>query len=653
MMQLGKLLRSPASTWVLGLLAIGWPCLAADAQENKPPPDRRIIDFDRDIRPILETSCLRCHGPERPRSHFRLDDRESALKGGNDGVDILPGHASESPLLKRVASADENTQMPPPGKGERLTPAQIERLQAWIDQGADWGAAKVATGVQFELEPQFGAISVHGDKAKFREVEGIDDGISGGLKHFSFADKIDATESLAVDGHFLSAGQNAGLNFNLTKNDIGFIHAGFEQWRQYYENFGGYDPALSPSALAPSGSLYLDQGRAWVDFGLTLPRGPQLVLGYEQQYRVGNESDLDWGAIANKHIAPGTELVNEHTHIIKLDVSGEWEGWRVEDKARVEIQRLKDQSDEYTGTAAPFQTHDNYGAVQGMNTLMMEKMVCDWWHVSAGYYYSHLEGTDEIDQIGTPPSFQYWQANHVTLSMASHIFSLSSLLRPLPSLTLNFAIQNEWTHEEGFGDVVNNFGTSAGPIFLQPVLEDASNLDEFKARQSAAARYTKIPWTVLFTDVSFEQDSSDSAEEGVIDNTSFPFISKSDAANEEYDVRSGFTTSPRTWISLNAQYRFYGSDTDYSPYNPLIDATPQTGYPGFILGRTLRTQEVETKLVLRPANWFRTTLSYKIEGTQFSTRTDPLAGITPGGTVLAGKYEAHTYGLGASLTPVN
>jgi hypothetical protein len=185
------------------------------------------------------------------------------------------------------------------------------------------------------------------------------------------------------------------------------------------------------------------------------------------------------------------------------------------------------------------------------------------------------------------------------------------------------------------------------------VLEDASNLDEFKARQSAAARFTKIPWTVLFTDVSFEQDSSDSAEEGVIDGTSFPFISKSDAANEEYDVRSGFTTSPRTWISLNAQYRFYGSDTDYSPYNPLIDATPQTGYPGFILGRTLRTQEVETKLVLRPANWLRTTLSYKIEGTQFSTRTDRLAGITPGGTVLAGKYEAHTYGLGASLTPVN
>jgi len=655
MMQIGKPHRSPGPSWVLLLLlGSGSPSWAADPLEKKPAPARTIIDFDDDIRPILETSCLRCHGPERPKSHFRLDNRESALKGGNDGADILPGRGAESPLLKRVASADENTQMPPPGKGERLTPAQIERLRAWIDQGADWGAAKATTALRFELEPQFAGIGVHGDKAKFREIEGIDDGISGGVKHFSYADQINAAEKLSLEGHFLSAGQNSGLQLGLTKNDVGYIHAGFEEWRQYYDNFGGYDAAVTPPGLSSSGSLYLDEGRAWIDFGLTLPRGPQLVLGYEEQFRVGNESELDWGALSGKNIAPATAVVNERTDIIKLDVSDDWAGWHVQDKARVEIQRLKDQNDAFTGTGSFIQTQDNYNAVQGMNTLMIEKEVRDGWLVSVGYYYSHLEGSDALNQTGAPPMFQYWQNPQVTLSTASQIFSVSSLFRPLPSLSLNLATQNEWTHEEGFGEVVNTFGASAGPIFLQPVLEDASNLDEFKSRQNASLRFTKIPWTVLFADANFEQDSSTSFEEGTIDGPSDPFASKSDAVNTEYDLRSGFTTSPRTWISLNTQYRFYASDTSYSPFNPLIDSEPQTGYPGFILGRTIKTEEVETKLVLRPANWLRATLSYKIEGTDFSTRTDSLTNndVSPGGALLAGKYEAHTYGVSAALTPV-
>ena len=124
-------------------------------------------------------------------------------------------------------------QMPPHDEAEPLTPAQIERLRAWIDQGANWGATPSGPQIHFDLEPQFGGINVHGDKAKFREIEGTDDGLSGGLKHFSFEDQINAAEKFSVEGHFLSAGQDFGLQLNLTKNDVGFIRAGFEQWRQY------------------------------------------------------------------------------------------------------------------------------------------------------------------------------------------------------------------------------------------------------------------------------------------------------------------------------------------------------------------------------------------------------------------------------------
>src|SRR5947208_3182209 len=80
----------------------------------------------RDVRPIFEKSCFRCHGPERPKSHFRLDNRESALKGGeNNKDDIVPGDSAKSKLIHYVARLVEDFEMPPAGKGEPLTPDQV------------------------------------------------------------------------------------------------------------------------------------------------------------------------------------------------------------------------------------------------------------------------------------------------------------------------------------------------------------------------------------------------------------------------------------------------------------------------------------------------------------------------------------------------
>ena len=55
--------------------------------------------------------------------------------------------------------------------------------------------------------------------------------------------------------------------------------------------------------------LYVDNGRFWVDFGLTLPHWPQIVLGYEYDFKKGTKSMLDWGEAngQNVNIAPSTK----------------------------------------------------------------------------------------------------------------------------------------------------------------------------------------------------------------------------------------------------------------------------------------------------------------------------------------------------------
>jgi hypothetical protein len=99
-----------------------------------------VVDFERDIRPLIESRCLECHGPARPKSGLRLDTRAHALRGGDSGkpaIPNVPGGGGE--LLRRVTSRDPDEVMPPSKRGAGpLSDGQITLLRRWIDAGAPW-----------------------------------------------------------------------------------------------------------------------------------------------------------------------------------------------------------------------------------------------------------------------------------------------------------------------------------------------------------------------------------------------------------------------------------------------------------------------------------------------------------------------------------
>ena len=101
-----------------------------------PPPASRPIVFNKDIKPIFDASCLRCHGRGRSKGGFQLDTRETVLKGGDSGAVALPGRSEDSLLIELVAGVNPDNVMPQ--KGSRLTPEQIGLLRAWIDQRLPW-----------------------------------------------------------------------------------------------------------------------------------------------------------------------------------------------------------------------------------------------------------------------------------------------------------------------------------------------------------------------------------------------------------------------------------------------------------------------------------------------------------------------------------
>jgi mono/diheme cytochrome c family protein len=101
------------------------------ARAEQPP------DFSRDIRPVLEQHCFKCHGSDKQKGGLRLDQKASVLKGGESGEPaIVPGDIGRSHLLQLIVSTDPDEMMPP--KGERLKAEQVALLNKWVETGAHW-----------------------------------------------------------------------------------------------------------------------------------------------------------------------------------------------------------------------------------------------------------------------------------------------------------------------------------------------------------------------------------------------------------------------------------------------------------------------------------------------------------------------------------
>jgi hypothetical protein len=116
----------------LAILLIPVTALAAEL----PPSAQRPVDFTKDIQPLFEAACVKCHAKGKDKGGFSIEKRELFLKGGDTGPGAISGDGGNSLVVEMVAGIHPDSVMPK--KGTRWTPEQVGLLRAWIDQGARW-----------------------------------------------------------------------------------------------------------------------------------------------------------------------------------------------------------------------------------------------------------------------------------------------------------------------------------------------------------------------------------------------------------------------------------------------------------------------------------------------------------------------------------
>jgi len=117
------------------------------------------VDFEKEILPILETKCLKCHETEhtdatgkvkKPKGGLVMDTAEGLKAGGKEygkggktkaDTNLIPGKGAESRLyVVTTLPTSDDLSMPPEGKADPLTDAEKAALKKWIDEGANFGS---------------------------------------------------------------------------------------------------------------------------------------------------------------------------------------------------------------------------------------------------------------------------------------------------------------------------------------------------------------------------------------------------------------------------------------------------------------------------------------------------------------------------------
>ena len=188
------------------------------------------VDFAKEILPILQQNCFKCHGPEKQKGKLRLDSKEATFK--KEGI-VTAGNLEKSDLYHRLTLPKGHDDAMPP-EGDPLSKTQVDLIKAWITEGADWPAS-VAAAVAAPVRPKTGVEALGEHKPTAEEQKAVEKLQAAGINVLPVAMNLnwkDANLSLlgtnVTDATLAQLKDIKGLvNLNLRNTkitDAGLVH---------------------------------------------------------------------------------------------------------------------------------------------------------------------------------------------------------------------------------------------------------------------------------------------------------------------------------------------------------------------------------------------------------------------------------------------
>lgn len=529
---------------------------------------------------------------------------------------------------------------------------------------ADEKAKDAAAEPQITLTTGFDYITVKGDRSKFREDNWRYDGWTGGLEDFTWHRALAKDWTVDLDGHAIFGNNDYKVELQLAKPEVGFAHVGFREFRKYFDGTGGYFP------LFPAGRRAFDNGQnefltigdLCVDFGLTLPDLPKLTLGYERQYKEGIKSMVEWGSVnsgsTTRNIYPAFKTIDETVDIFKLAVEHDIKKVHVGDEFRFEHYRnttfrLDDaQLNVTNATTVPTRkvlVDESFSHDAFYNAFHMDCQANEKFYWSLGYMFNSLEGGAGYDMDTQPFNYdraKRWETMDVELEQDSHVVNGNIFLTPHKTLSFYGGLQYESAQTRGFME--GEWIEFLGGVTNAPEVEAFTHKNQETIEGTAGGRFTAIPFTTIYAEGKWQKETinlneDNPAEGAYTEPPSFHRNTETEIGRRQFTV--GLSCSPIKQAVLSAQYRHGMRD---NRYNHTLDINaPGNEYSAFITAQSLESDEITTKLTLRPCSKLSVSFKYQLVTTDINTSYKTTAGVQ------SDNYDLNIYSVSATVTPVN
>lgn len=489
------------------------------------------------------------------------------------------------------------------------------------------------------IELSVGGVAVDGNKAASNRRLGNNGDFFGGISSFHF-EKLGDNGTFEVDGHALPGLEDYDVELGYTLDDVGYVRAGFRQYRTWYDRSGGYIPGRTGAAgwwdpISPlDDELSLDRGSLWFEAGLRMPDVPEITFGYEHEYRDGNKDSTFWqraNDAAPNHVYPGTYRIDEVRDIFKLDVRHVIGNTEIGGGLRYNAVRNDD-------------THyTRYGSRGGQVLTQRDINEYDLW---GGYIYSTSSFCDDIlrtsfaynlttinSDIG---GFRTVNHNYTNLmggaQSTSQVLNASVWWNPIEDLVIVPSFRYEWWGQDMWGS-----------HFDGDTIFDQSSYDSDQATVETEVRYSGIDNLLIYGRAQLSTANGDmfrsTWDNGVVDGTR---MTDSDTDIQKYVV--GANWYPFTGVTVAAQAYWREYDQGFSHrYTGSEDAQ--------LVGHNTETTDANLRVTWRALPCLTLVTRYDYQQTDIENQAIPGAGLTV--PIQSADITKHIITESVSWTPID
>ena len=180
------------------------------------------------------------------------------------------------------------------------------------------------------IELGIGGIITSGDQAQFEQQHWLPgDQPYGRIQDLHFEGTLGKDGLFSVDGHGIWDTNDYDIEVQLTKPKLGYIKAGFTEFRSWYDGNGGFFPHNDVFFPPPFPEMHIDRGDAWVELGLRVPNWPEITIRYSHEFRNGQKDSTTWGDTTltglpvnpTRKIVPSFRDIDETRDIVSFEAS--------------------------------------------------------------------------------------------------------------------------------------------------------------------------------------------------------------------------------------------------------------------------------------------------------------------------------------------